>query len=332
MPTQVTAVAPEERLQMALAQKMLGELRESGYALVFDDAIEALGEELGVPSHLISHAVVQLENYGLLDQRSHGFFEASRLAYWYEENYDRAAWRSSNVLRRQILEAAASAEARGELLQSNEGDDRITGMRFPELATAARWLHNQGFVSMKDGNGGWFWLQITAEGFDLVRDERAVARVLPRTATEDEEAHASVVPDVLSELIRDCDSMLERRSWTSALQDLRRGDAQHADGHWTDAVSEYYSAVESGLKHRLEEENHAYSSGAGLRDLAKLAVLSGLIPANYQQLFGFLDSVRSPRRHGRGKDATEVEVGPAETLLMANHARSLLVYLGHRPN
>jgi hypothetical protein len=96
-------------------------------------------------------------------------------------------------------------------------------------------------------------------------------------------------------------------------------------------VSEYYSAVESGLKYRLAEAEVAFSDGAALQELAKVAAAHALIPTNYQALFGFLDSIRSPRKHGRGPKPDSVEVGPAESLLMANHARSLLVYLGHRP-
>jgi hypothetical protein len=58
-----------------------------------------------------------------------------------------------------------------------------------------------------------------------------------------------------------------------------------------------------------------------------------VISANYQSLFGFLDSIRSPApaRGGPEREREKVELGPAEALLMGNHARSLIVYLGHRP-
>jgi hypothetical protein len=68
-----------------------------------------------------------------------------------------------------------------------------------------------------------------------------------------------------------------------------------------------------------------------LKDLAKQAAAEGLIPTNYQALSGFIDTIRSPRSHGRGSKIEEIEVGKAEALLMANHTRALLVYLGHRP-
>lgn len=67
------------------------------------------------------------------------------------------------------------------------------------------------------------------------------------------------------------------------------------------------------------------------RALARTAVAAGIIPANYQELFGFANSIRSPRSHGGGGGATPIPIGPAESLLLANHARTLLVYLGHRP-
>jgi hypothetical protein len=57
-----------------------------------------------------------------------------------------------------------------------------------------------------------------------------------------------------------------------------------------------------------------------------------MIPTNYRALFGFIGSIRSPRRHGRGLRPVKVPVGPAEALLMGNHVRALLVYLAHRPS
>jgi hypothetical protein len=96
-------------------------------------------------------------------------------------------------------------------------------------------------------------------------------------------------------------------------------------------VREYYSALESGLKHRLDEAGVEYADGAALNALAKLAAATDLIPVNYQALFGFADSIRSPRSHGTGAKIVEVEVGKAEALLMGNHVRALLLYLGQRP-
>lgn len=66
--------------------------------------------------------------------------------------------------------------------------------------------------------------------------------------------------------------------------------------------------------------------GAALKKLTSRASELGLIPANYAALFGFTDSIRSPRSHGAALREDEVEIGPAESLLMGNHARALLVY------
>jgi len=186
-------------------------------------------------------------------------------------------------------------------------------------------------VELEELIGHNFWLKITHRGYDLAGDEAELRKTLPTSATEDEVAHSSVAPGALDQVITSCEQMLVRRGWKAALTELRRGDEQYQDCHWVDAVSEYYSAVESGLKYRLEEAGVSFGAGASLRDLAREAANAGLIPTNYQALFGFLDSVRSPRKHGRGSRPEEVEVGPAESLLMANHARSLLLYLGHRP-
>jgi hypothetical protein len=161
--------------------------------------------------------------------------------------------------------------------------------------------------------------------------EAQFRRTLPVTATDDEDMHALVVPDALRELITSCEQLLDERGWSGALTELRLGDQQYAVQHWADAVGEYFNAIESGLKYRLDEANVQYRDKASLRDLARLAADSDIIPKNYQGIFTFLDSIRSPRRHGQGSQPEQVEIGPAEALLMGNHARSLLLYLGHRP-
>jgi hypothetical protein len=154
---------------------------------------------------------------------------------------------------------------------------------------------------------------------------------LPVSAAEDETAGADVAPDAMRDLILNVDDLLAKRGWVGAARELSRGDAQYRDGHWTDAVREYYAALESGLKHRLDEGGVEYADGATLKDLAKVAASQDLVPTNYQALFGFADSIRSPRSHGAGANVVEVEVGKAEALLMGNHVRTLLLYLGQRP-
>jgi HEPN domain-containing protein len=163
----------------------------------------------------------------------------------------------------------------------------------------------------------------------LSRDETALAGALPVSAAE--AAHRAVAADALRELIRDTEQMLRDRGWESALAELSRGDRQLEKGDWVDAVREYYAALESGLKHRLDEFGAKYNERDALRDLAKHAARTGAIPRNYQDLFSFADSIRSPRSHGAGVKTVEVEVGPAEALLMGNHVRALLLYLGQRP-
>ena len=57
----------------------------------------------------------------------------------------------------------------------------------------------------------------------------------------------------MRELILSVEDLLARREWTGAAGELQSGDDQYRDGHWIDAVREYYSALESGLKHRLDK-------------------------------------------------------------------------------
>jgi len=176
-----------------------------------------------------------------------------------------------------------------------------------------------------------FEISITSAGYDLVRDEAALRTQLPVCAADDESAHLPLPRDLLINLITSTEALLRERQWDGALRELGRGDTQYDAKHWTDAVREYYAAIESGLKHRLDEEGVAYGEGSALKDLVRQAAQHELIPLNYQALFAFADSVRSPRSHGAGGRIDEIEIGPAEALLMENHARTLLVYLAHRP-
>jgi hypothetical protein len=117
----------------------------------------------------------------------------------------------------------------------------------------------------------------------------------------------------------------------NARAELRRGDDRYGEINWPDAVGEYYSALESGLKYRLSELEVKYGDTAALRDLAREAAKTNAFPRNYQALFEFTDSIRSPRRHGAGPTPSAVQIGPAEALLIGNHVRTLLLYLGQRP-
>lgn len=123
------------------------------------------------------------------------------------------------------------------------------------------------------------------------------------------------------------DDALRERQWVSVIEDLDTAEREFRAHHWADSISHSYPAVESGLKFRISEAGDSSGDASALRKLVSQASTRGLIPANYQALFGFLDSVRSPRSHGRGPRPAIVEVGPAEALLMLNVARSLLTYL-----
>jgi hypothetical protein len=331
----VTALTSEERLIVALGRRFWAELQETGYALIFDDVINEVGTQMDVPQHLVDHVVRQLVDGGLLWEKQHGFFDAAPLARAYGEQNAREEWRAGNAIRHEILRAAIAGyeDRRGSAFEfDREKSDPPLDASFEELAAATRILDLHGCVEVHEALGGAHWLNLTPAGYDLARDEEELRRVFPRTATEDEQAHAQVVPDILGELVTSCDGLLRERGWTSALEELERGDSRYAEGNWIDAVSEYYSAVESGLRYRIDESGQSAGDGLALRDLAKRAAELGLVPPNYQALFGFLDSIRSPRKHGRGpRQHVVVEVGPAEALLMRNHARALLVYLGHRP-
>lgn len=322
----------EDRFLAALAEAANEQLVSRGIAWLDARQILEIGRGLGLPDNRIDHLATKMEEAGLLWDKGRGrHFEAKALAFLYEERLDREEFRRRNIVRREILEAAARANDAGERLTYHEGKEQFSERSWLELIVAARFLEAHGLVELSETMGRNFRLEISHGGYELIRSEADIRRVLPINATEDEEAHAPVDAAALREVITSCEQLLEQRGWAGALTELRRGDEQYEAGHWVDAVSEYYAAVESGLKHRLDEANIAYGAGAALRDLTRAVADAGLIPTNYQGMYQFLDSIRSPRRHGRGSRPDPVEVGPAEALLMSNHTRALLLYLGHRP-
>ena len=334
----MTTVAPaaEERLVYALGERFWRELHETGFVLVFDDAINATAADVDVPSHIAEHVVRQLVAQGLLWEKQHGFFDAAELARRFGEQHARDEWRADNVRRQAILRTAVSHYENPQgtwnaIDITRDGATPTLEGSFEELSAATCILQLDGYVEVQHALGGGQFLRLAPAGYDLVRDEKELRRAYPRNATEDEHAHTQVVPDVLRQVVSSCKNLLREHGWTSALDELQRGDDRYAEGNWSDAVSEYYAAVESGLRYRIHEAQATVASGAALKDLARRAAELGFIPANYQELFGFLNSIRSPRKHGQGPRPTTVEVGPAEALLMANHARALLIYLGHRP-
>lgn len=90
---------------------------------------------------------------------------------------------------------------------------------------------------------------------------------------------------------RELEDLLLERNWTTVRAELKEGDRQLEDQHWVDAVSSYYSAVESALKVRLAELGAEFGDGSALKKLASRASEVGAFPRNYQALFGFLDSI-----------------------------------------
>jgi hypothetical protein len=326
-------VEARSRFITALAKRVSDEYYASGEIYLSVREIDALAEAESVPENEARAALRLLDDNGLLiaQEGGHSYSDGMGLALRYEDA-DRQLFRQRNGLRREILALTAKAydEGIGELVYE-EGNEQFLDRPWAEAYAASRALEYMGLVDVRPFLGHDFQVSITSAGYELQRNPSELHRELPTTAAEDETATANVAPDALQELILTVEDLLGQRGWDGAAEELRRGDDQYREGHWTDAVREYYATLESGLKHRLDDAAVGYSAGAALKDLAKSAASHGLIPTNYQALFGFIDSIRSPRSHGRGGAVSEVEVGQAEALLMGNHVRALLLYLGHRP-
>jgi HEPN domain-containing protein len=317
---------------LALAQKAHEELVRTGWAAFFDDGFAKTAEEVGASEQDVRQARrLMLDGY-LLVEKQPGFFGATPRLLLFHEEIDRDEAYRQNTVRRHVLEEAGRIDTEGEfaIFRHDETDEYPAAQMF----AAAQVLDYLGLVELGDrGLPAIFSLKITAAGYDALHDERLLRTKLPVMPTEDEEAHTPVAPDALRQVITSCEQMLERRGWTTALEDLRKADNEYADKDWVNAVRDYYSALESGLKYALHEEGANYGDKNALVRLAARAADAGLIPTNYQALFSFTDSIRSPRSHGAGpkRDIEVVEIGQAEALLIGNHVRILLLYLGNRP-
>jgi hypothetical protein len=294
-----------------------------------------VGKELNGPEHLVEHVTGQLVNDGLLRFKNHGFFDGIALALAFGKQSAREQWRASNNTCRRILKTAVAGYENPKVwsgLEFNtEKCEPPIDAPFEQLAAATRILEYLGYITLEQASSKSHFLKLTEPGYDLARDDEALRRVFPVTATEDEEAHTQIAPDVLAELITSSEQLLSDRGWTAALDELKAGDARHRDRLWTEAVREYYSAVESGLRYRIHDAGETVDEKASMKRLASRAAECGLIPVNYSALFGYIDSIRSPRSHGAALQVVAVEVGPAESLLMGHLARALLTYLGQRP-
>ncbi len=324
----------EERFELAIAREAYRKLYAEGGLIMFQaHELDKLASDLSVPEAIAKHVVRKLADRSLLRTEDGWSYIADiRLAARYEEEYERQEFWNHNVLRRQELEKAAETFERDQRSCTyQEGEEQFVDAPWVDAIAAAKTLELLDLIDVREYMGHNFEISITSRGYDLVRGEEALRNQLPVSAADDEGAHTPVPRDLLIDLVTSAEELLRQRDWAGAARELARGDAQFDEKHWTDAVREYYAATESGLKHRLDEEGLPYGDGAALKDLARLAAQRDLIPLNYQALFGFADSIRSPRSHGAGGSSSEIEIGPAEGQLMGNLARALLVYLAQRP-
>jgi hypothetical protein len=322
----------ETRVQLRIERLAHDEFVTDGDAFLGWPALVEIGEEEGASEQVVEHVVRRFVDEGLLATENWHLFRAgSPMVLQYELEHDRPEHWRRNVLRRVMLLAAARAYEEGEETQlTREGRGSFAEHDWEELWAAAVLLEDVGLIARRRSMGA-IGLLATAEGYDVARDDRELASRLPTSPAEDEAAHAQVAADALGQVIRSVEELLRARHWDNALDELGQGDDQYGQSHWADAVGEYYSSLESALKYRLTELGVNYGESGTLRDLAREAAKTGAIPRNYQALFEFADSIRSPRRHGAGPVPQKVEIGPAEALLMGNHVRALLLYLGHRP-
>ena len=321
------------RLMHAIAERAYKSALDSGYSLFFD--FDDLAAEVGATEVETRQAVRALLDDYYLHEDQPGCAKATPHLFWKYEKSNRAAAYQQNLVRRHILREASSAGDNGGYAEYSitRNEDEPYGQN--ELFIAANVLDYLGLVQGDGQNfNNHFHVKITSRGYEVARDERLQRHLLPVIPSEDDDAHLAIAPDVLKDVIVTCEQLLDARGWKQARVELERGDIQFRDGDWVNALREYYAAAESALKYVLDDDSVEYGETNALRKLSGQAAKEGLIPANYQALFGFTDSIRSPRSHGRGPAAdtvAEVEVGQAEALLIANDVRSLLIYLGQRP-
>jgi hypothetical protein len=320
----------KERFKRALAERAHGQLLATGWnVFFFDRRFDGIQSEVGASDNDVRIAVTALEDEFLLTEQQGHHRATVHLALLHEEHVRTAAY-EENQVRRVVLRETTRAEAEtGRWASFSKASADRLGFTFERLRAAARVLDGIGCLELGHETNGSFICEMRSRGHELMDGEALLRASLPVSVGEDQEALPAVVPDVLKELILSCEQLLQVRRWTNALDELRRADQQYAKEDWVNAVREYYSALESGLKYALQSEGDSSDNNA-LRSLARQASERGLIPTNYQAVFGFLDSIRSPRSHGAGPVPKAVEVNQPEALLMGNLARALIVYLGNR--
>jgi len=301
----------------------------TGWDHYFFDDFDHAQKEAGASDNEARLVVTAMEEEYLVT-RGQGHFRATpHLALLHEQFVSEAAY-AENRVRRAVLTETWRAESEGaQWGRFDESSAERLGYPVAQLRAAARVLDAKGYVELKGETNGSFVCAMRSGGNGLMQDDSLLRSTLPITVGEDEDVLPSVAPDVLKELILTCEQLLVSKGWENALDELRRGDDQYAKGEWVNSVREYYSSLESGFKYALHVEGDEADTNT-LKSLAKLAAERGLIPPNYQALFGFPNSIRSPRSHGAGPRPEEVEVNQPEALVMGNLTRSLLVYLASR--
>ena len=324
-------VNAQERIIAAVAKAAHAEVVGTGMAGYFDESFAEFARAAGGDERDGRHARQRMLDMGLLYEHQHGFYRASSALLLFYESTDRQEAYRQNSVRRHLLNELREIDQEGDWAQfRHEAGDAHPA---PQMHAAAKVLEHLGLVELNGELPAIFAVKPTSRGRDLLDDARLMRSLLPVTPTEDEEAHEPVAADALRQVIISCEQMLERRGWQSALEELRKADNEYSDGDWVNAVRDYYAALESGFKFALHEAGKSYSDKNALGKLAGRGVAVGLIPEAYKSLFAFADAIRSPRSHGAGPKSAEklIEIGQAEALLIGNLVRSLLLYLGNRP-
>jgi hypothetical protein len=321
-----------ERLHRAIAARAHQKFFDDGEGWISTEDTEAARVEARGSGRQLQIVLRELCESWDLEDKHHGLYVTQpHYALRYEMELDRGEFRSRNGLRRRMLAALLDADENGgDGFNFEAKEEGWTQHSDGELVAAGKTLETLGLAEVVIQTFGYIGMTITGEGVRVMTDSERLASTLPVTEADDLMLGASIVPDAMQTLIFDCEQLLAERGWTEALRELEAGDSALAGERWVEAVREYYRAVESGMKYRLAEVDVSHGDTTALRRLAGLAAEHGLIPSNYQAPFVFLDSIRSPKAHGAGPKPRDVEVGRHEALLMGNHARALLIYLGGR--
>jgi hypothetical protein len=320
----------QDRFRIALAAVAHAKFFENGVGMIQRGDTESARAEAQATERDAAIVLRELVEQFFLEDKHHGmYFATPYFALWYETEVNRGEFHGRNALRRKMLVALRDADEGGYAgFDFSVAEEGWTEHSRGELSAAGKTLDALNVAEIQVETSGYGSMKITGEGLRIATDPRELSRLLPLNGADDAEIGAEIVNDAMRPLILDCEQLLRERGWTEALNELEEGDTAFSDERWRDAVREYYRSVESGLKYRLSEAALGYGDSTALRPVAALAVQNDLIPRNYQELFGFLNSIRSPRSHGAGPTPPEVPVGRNEALLMGNHARALLLYLG----